>query len=513
MPRPGRDDEGILMGLDDKIKNKAEDLTGKAKEGTGKATDDEQPRGRGQGRPGLRRHQAGRRKGQGRLQALRPLSLSGQTTPRGTPTRAVGVPFGISWLFHRWLSRRASAVSPRVSVADGRLPPWQFTSTSQSGPTPWPTAWRRCWRARWRIRSPARSWSCPRAGVERWLTQRLSHRLGVGPRAGDGVCAGRRLRDAALPRLDAARQGRRRPVGSRAARLAAARGHRLGDGRAGFRRPHHAPRRRRPDRRSLDPALRRRATTGGAVQLLRHPATGPDQRLARGARHRRRGRRARGRPALAGVAVAPAARPDGRRRRRTCGWRRRSSGCAAAAPISTCRRGSRCSATRGCPRPRSRSSTRSAPCATSTSGCRRPPRRCGARCPPTRRVRCRAPLDDSADLVGHPAPRFAGARLARAAAHARRRTHRRDAGAATPPPDTLLGLVAVRPARQRRARRRPCGLRTARRRLGAGPRLPRLGPPDRRAARGAGRAARRRPDARAARHPGDVSRHREPTRR
>ena len=30
----------------------------------------------------------------------------------------------------------------------------------------------------------------PARGVERWLTQRLSHRLGVGERAGDGVCAG-----------------------------------------------------------------------------------------------------------------------------------------------------------------------------------------------------------------------------------------------------------------------------------------------------------------------------------
>lgn len=30
----------------------------------------------------------------------------------------------------------------------------------------------------------------PARGVERWLTQRLSHRLGVGPRGGDGVCAG-----------------------------------------------------------------------------------------------------------------------------------------------------------------------------------------------------------------------------------------------------------------------------------------------------------------------------------
>jgi len=30
------------MGLDDKIKNKAEDVTGKGKEATGKATDDDQ---------------------------------------------------------------------------------------------------------------------------------------------------------------------------------------------------------------------------------------------------------------------------------------------------------------------------------------------------------------------------------------------------------------------------------------------------------------------------------------
>ncbi|RYU09690.1 exodeoxyribonuclease V subunit gamma [Nocardioides iriomotensis] len=33
----------------------------------------------------------------------------------------------------------------------------------------------------------------PARGVERWLTQRLSHRLGVGERGGDGVCAGVRF--------------------------------------------------------------------------------------------------------------------------------------------------------------------------------------------------------------------------------------------------------------------------------------------------------------------------------
>ncbi|THJ04973.1 exonuclease V subunit gamma, partial [Nocardioides sp.] len=30
----------------------------------------------------------------------------------------------------------------------------------------------------------------PAKGVERWLSQRLSHRLGVGRRGGDGICAG-----------------------------------------------------------------------------------------------------------------------------------------------------------------------------------------------------------------------------------------------------------------------------------------------------------------------------------
>ena len=33
----------------------------------------------------------------------------------------------------------------------------------------------------------------PAKGIERWLTQRLSHRLGTGARGGDGVCAGVRF--------------------------------------------------------------------------------------------------------------------------------------------------------------------------------------------------------------------------------------------------------------------------------------------------------------------------------
>ena len=37
------------MGLDDKIKNKSEDLTGKIKEATGRATDDESLEAEGRG--------------------------------------------------------------------------------------------------------------------------------------------------------------------------------------------------------------------------------------------------------------------------------------------------------------------------------------------------------------------------------------------------------------------------------------------------------------------------------
>ena len=74
-------------------------------------------------------------------------------------------------------------------------------------------------------------------------------------------------------------------------------------------------------------------------------------------------------------------------------------------------------------------------------------------------------------------------------------------------PDTLLGWLqsdiaanAVRPRRPDARRRRP---------LGAGAQLPRPGPADRRAARGAARLARRRSDAGAARHPRHVPGHRD----
>ena len=91
------------------------------------------------------------------------------------------------------------------------------------------------------------------------------------------------------------------------------------------------------------------------------------------------------------------------------------------------------------------------------------------------------------------AARLAGPRRARAAAHTRRRSPgvdaeaRRDADAGHP-----ARLAAARPARQRRARRGTPGPPGATSDdVGAGARLPRRGPSGRRAARGAGRPARR----------------------
>ena len=60
-----------MSGMD-KAKNKVEELGGKGKEAAGDATGDRDLAGGGQGRPGQRQPQAGRREGQGRLQVSRP---------------------------------------------------------------------------------------------------------------------------------------------------------------------------------------------------------------------------------------------------------------------------------------------------------------------------------------------------------------------------------------------------------------------------------------------------------
>ena len=144
----------------------------------------------------------------------------------------------------------------------------------------------------------------PARGVERWLSQRLSHRLGGRPGRGDGVCAGVDFRSPALARRRDHRHPRRRPVVARRPGLAAA---------------------RRCSTRCLDEPWAR--------TLARHLGHGLDRRGGRPApRPALRGRPAAG-PALRVVrrAAAAAGRPTGARaddtdgagraaRAATCAW-------------------------------------------------------------------------------------------------------------------------------------------------------------------------------------------------
>ena len=178
----------------------------------------------------------------------------------------------------------------------------------------------------------------PARGVERWLTQRLSHRLGVGARGGDGVCAGV---DFVTPHslvsmlLDRDAEDPWSPDRLAWPLLEVIDGV---HGHARLRGPHHPPRRRRPDRRPLRPALRRGPPAGGAVLLLRRPAPAAPHRVARGPRLRRRRRRPRRRPALAGGALAPTASTgvDVAAARRTPRRRRVGAAARRAATTSTC---------------------------------------------------------------------------------------------------------------------------------------------------------------------------------
>ena len=190
----------------------------------------------------------------------------------------------------------------------------------------------------------------PARGVERWLTQRLSHRLGVGRARGDGVCAGV---DFVTPHsLVAMLLGKDADDPWEPDRLAWPLLEVIDDvpGRDRLRGAQPAPRpratRRAAERKARRYSVARRLAGLFASYAVQRPAL--VDRLARGARHRRGRGRARPRPALAGRAVAAAARPRGRRRRPTSGTPRPWSGCAPAATTSTCRRGCRCSATPAC---------------------------------------------------------------------------------------------------------------------------------------------------------------------
>ena len=179
----------------------------------------------------------------------------------------------------------------------------------------------------------------PAKGVERWLTQRLSHRLGTGPRGGDGVCAGVRfLQPISLVSLLLGRErddawDPDRLVWPLLATIDASLGEpwcpalslHLGHGRDG-----EAGELRRNRRYSV--AIRLAHLF--ASYAVQRPHAG--HRLARGPRHRRRRRAARRRPGLAGRAVAAAARADPRGPARRAPPAHRSRGSTPAATGSTC---------------------------------------------------------------------------------------------------------------------------------------------------------------------------------
>ena len=108
------------MGLDDKIKNAAENAKGQGKEAAGKATERRAAPGRGPGGPVQGRPEECRREGQGRVQEL-------SRTPRGPAPRSPKGPDHRSGPFvvvaARRLDRRASGYRRRRSVEVGRARP------------------------------------------------------------------------------------------------------------------------------------------------------------------------------------------------------------------------------------------------------------------------------------------------------------------------------------------------------------------------------------------------------
>ena len=360
----------------------------------------------------------------------------------------------------------------------------------------------------------------PAKGVERWLTQRLSHRLGTSSSGGDGVCAGVRFLNPALAGLDAARPGPRRPVGPRPAGLAAAR---RSSTTASASRwcatladpPRPRPRRRR--RRCCGATAATRSRAGWPASSPATPRSGPHWST-----DWREGRDTDGaggdldadllwQPELWRRLVdrvdAPA--PDVRHAETLA--RLRAGGDGLDLPAAAV-------AVRPHPAPghRGRAAGRArASAATCTSGCRSRRPRCGTSSPgsaasvPPRGRRLRP-----TGATTRCSPRWAATRgscsgrwpRSRQGRRQRARARRSDAAATrcwggcrptcaptprpTPPTRAARVLDAGGPVR-------------------AGARLPRSDPPGRRAARGPGRPARGRPDARAARHPRDVPRHRD----
>ena len=149
----------------------------------------------------------------------------------------------------------------------------------------------------------------PTRGIERWLTQRLSTRLGTSGDRQDGVCAnvefpfpGRLIQGSARGG-DRDRSGKR-PVGGGTRGVAAARGRRRVPGRALACHACAAPRGRTRRSRGPDAPLRRGAPPRRPVRPLRRPPPGHGQGMG--------GRRERDRDALAARALAAPSR-TGRR--------------------------------------------------------------------------------------------------------------------------------------------------------------------------------------------------------
>ena len=148
----------------------------------------------------------------------------------------------------------------------------------------------------------------PAKGIERWLSQRLSHRLGPAPGREDGVCAGVQFRSPASLVAEVTGTRDDDPVGARRAGLAAAARDRPARRRGVVPHPEPAPRPRpggRGGRAAARPPLRRGPSAGPPVRVVRRPAAGAAERVGGGPGHRRCRRGPRPRPDLAVGALAP----------------------------------------------------------------------------------------------------------------------------------------------------------------------------------------------------------------
>ena len=322
----------------------------------------------------------------------------------------------------------------------------------------------------------------PARGVERWLSQRLSHRLGTSPGAGRRGVRRRRVPVPAVAGRRAHRHPRRGPVGTRRAGLAAAGGARRVARRAvggDLGAPPRPPRHRRRGRVPARPPLRRRPPAGRPVRVVRRPAAAAARRLVRRpATPTALGSDLDDRPGLAAAALAAPSRPRSARRSRPSGTPQtleRLRGRAVDLPP-------RHLAVRPHPdagRPRSSCSRALAAHHDLHLWLPHPSDRpVGAARRPRRGRRRAATTSATAGSGTRCSPRSAATCASCSAASARRDPARTTEVAATPLPGHPARLAPGRPARRRRPAQRPRARR--RRPVGPGAPLPRAGPPGRR---------------------------------